>query len=54
MCPNARICIDRFHLAEYVNNVFDDVRKMRVPKGQGKTKMGFKWICLLLTGGLYS
>jgi len=26
-CKNARICVDRFHLAEGVNRVFDEVRK---------------------------
>jgi transposase len=27
-CRNAKICIDRFHLAEGVNKVFDEVRKV--------------------------
>jgi transposase len=27
LCPNAQICVDRFHLAERVNNAFDDLRK---------------------------
>ena len=26
-CPNAQICVDRFHLAQKVNDAFDDVRK---------------------------
>ncbi|MBK9037946.1 MAG: transposase [Bdellovibrionales bacterium] len=41
MCPNARICIDRFHLAEYVNNVFDDVRKCEFRKAK-ENKDGFQ------------
>lgn len=27
LCPNARICIDRFHLAEHANKIFDEVRR---------------------------
>lgn len=26
-CPNAQICVDRFHLAQKVNDAFDDLRK---------------------------
>ena len=26
-CPNAQICVDRFHLAQKVNDTFDDLRK---------------------------
>lgn len=26
-CPNAKICVDRFHLAQKVNDAFDDLRK---------------------------
>ncbi|MBK7845400.1 MAG: transposase [Bdellovibrionales bacterium] len=39
MCPNARICIDRFHLAEYANNVFDDVRKCEFRSKRFKTRI---------------
>jgi transposase len=33
MSPKGRICIDRFHLAEYANNIFDDVRKTERASG---------------------
>jgi transposase len=34
LCPDAKICIDRFHLAEYANNIFDDVRKSEFRKAK--------------------
>lgn len=34
MCPNAEICIDRFHLAEAVNKAFDSVRKSEFKKAR--------------------
>ena len=27
LCPNAKICVDRFHLAERVNDAFDELRR---------------------------
>jgi len=33
-CPNAEVCIDRFHLAEAVNRCFDDVRKSEFKKAR--------------------
>ena len=33
-CPNAEICVDRFHLAEAVNRSFDDVRKVEFRKAR--------------------
>ncbi len=33
-CKNARICVDRFHLAEGVNRVFDEVRKAEFRKAK--------------------
>ena len=32
MCPNAQICVDRFHLAERINDAFDDLRKAEFKK----------------------
>jgi transposase len=34
LCPDAKICIDRFHLAEYANNIFDEVRKSEFKKAK--------------------
>jgi transposase len=34
LCPNARICVDRFHLAERVNDAFDELRKAEFKKAQ--------------------
>lgn len=34
MCPNANICIDRFHLAEKINSAFDDLRKAEFKKAK--------------------
>lgn len=31
-CPNAEICVDRYHLAENVNKCFDEVRKSEFKK----------------------
>jgi transposase len=33
-CPNADICVDRFHLAQKVNEAFDKVRKSEFKKAQ--------------------
>ena len=33
-CPNAQICIDRFHLAERVNSAFDEVRKIEFKRAK--------------------
>lgn len=33
-CPNAEICVDRFHLAQAVNHCFDDVRKSEFRKAR--------------------
>ena len=32
MCPHAEICVDRFHLAERVNDAFDEVRRAEFKK----------------------
>jgi transposase len=34
MCPNATICVDRFHLAEHINKTFDEVRKLEFKKAK--------------------
>lgn len=34
MCPNAQICVDRYHLAERVNDAFDDLRKAEFKKAK--------------------
>lgn len=34
LCPNAQICVDRFHLAEQVNKAFDEVRKTEFNKAK--------------------
>jgi transposase len=34
MCPNANICVDRFHLAQQINKTFDEVRKRELRKAQ--------------------
>ena len=34
LCPNAQICVDRFHLAERVNDAFDDLRKAEFKKAR--------------------
>lgn len=36
LCPNAEISVDRYHLAEKVNEAFDDVRKYEFKKAQDK------------------
>jgi transposase len=36
MCPNANICVDRFHLAQQVNKTFDDVRKRELRRAQAE------------------
>jgi len=33
-CPNAQVCIDRFHLVQKVNEAFDKVRKSEFKKAQ--------------------
>lgn len=33
-CPNAQICVDRFHLAQQVNKSFDEVRKEEFKKAR--------------------
>ena len=33
-CPNAEICVDRFHLAERVNEAFDELRKFEFQKAK--------------------
>lgn len=33
-CPNAQICVDRFHLAQKVNEAFDKVRKSEFKKAK--------------------
>ena len=35
-CPNAEICVDRFHLAENVNKCFDEVRRVEFKKALAK------------------
>lgn len=32
LCPNAQICVDRFHLAERVNQAFDELRRAEFKK----------------------
>lgn len=32
LCPNAQICVDRYHLAERVNQAFDELRKAEFKK----------------------
>lgn len=34
LCPNAQICVDRFHLAERANDAFDEVRKLEFKKAK--------------------
>ena len=34
LCPDAKICVDRFHLAEKVNDAFDDLRKAEFKKAR--------------------
>lgn len=34
LCPNAQICVDRFHLAERVNDAFDELRKEEFKKAK--------------------
>jgi transposase len=34
LCPNAQICVDRFHLAERVNDAFDELRKAEFKKAR--------------------
>jgi transposase len=34
LCPNAQICVDRFHLAERVNDAFDDLRRAEFHKAR--------------------
>lgn len=34
LCPNAQICVDRFHLAERVNEAFDELRKAEFKKAK--------------------
>ncbi|MBL7670711.1 MAG: ISL3 family transposase [Bdellovibrionaceae bacterium] len=34
LCPNAQICVDRFHLAERVNDAFDELRKAEFKKAK--------------------
>ncbi len=34
-CPNADICVDRFHLAQKVNEAFDKVRRAEFKKARG-------------------
>lgn len=34
LCPNAQICVDRFHLAERVNDTFDELRKEEFKKAK--------------------
>ncbi len=36
LCPNAEISVDRYHLAEKVNEAFDEVRKIEFKKAQEK------------------
>lgn len=39
-CPNAEICVDRFHLVQKVNEAFDKVRRSEFKKAK-ETKDGF-------------
>lgn len=34
LCPNAQICVDRFHLAERINDAFDELRKAEFKKAK--------------------
>jgi transposase len=34
LCPDAKICVDRFHLAEKVNDAFDELRKAEFKKAK--------------------
>jgi len=34
LCPNAQICVDRFHLAERVNDAFDELRREEFKKAK--------------------
>lgn len=34
LCPNAQICVDRFHLAEHANDTFDELRKAEFKKAK--------------------
>jgi transposase len=34
LCPKAQICVDRFHLAERVNDAFDELRKLEFKKAK--------------------
>ena len=36
MCPNAKICVDRFHLAQKVNETFDELRKREFKLAEDK------------------
>lgn len=36
MCPNAEICVDRFHLAQQINKTFDEVRKSELRRAQAE------------------
>lgn len=36
MCPNAQICVDRFHLAQAINKAFDEVRRRELKRAQAK------------------
>ena len=43
LCPNAQVCIDRFHLAQKVNDAFDDLRKSEfrlAEKNQDQFQLG--------------
>jgi transposase len=33
-CPNAQICVDRFHLAQKINDAFDELRKAEFHKAK--------------------
>ncbi|MBK7892233.1 MAG: transposase [Bdellovibrionales bacterium] len=33
-CPNAKVCVDRFHLAQKVNEAFDKVRRFEFKKAK--------------------
>lgn len=35
-CPNAQICVDRFHLAQSINKAFDEVRKAELKRAQAQ------------------
>ncbi|MBK7891111.1 MAG: transposase [Bdellovibrionales bacterium] len=36
-CPNAKVCVDRFHLAQKVNEAFDKVRRFEFKKPKKRT-----------------